>query len=74
MLAALVLLGVVGACAGLGFLSQEHVECLSAQAFEAKRWILQKLDVLGQPPDGDSDCDGDIEAGFGEVRESLVDN
>ncbi|CAM9685902.1 unnamed protein product, partial [Ectocarpus sp. 8 AP-2014] len=53
---------------------QEHVECLRAQAFEAKRWILQKLDVLGQPPDGDSDCDGDIEAGFGEVREALVDN
>lgn len=42
---------------------QEHVECLRVQAFEAKRWILQKLDTLGQPPDGDSDCDGDIESG-----------
>lgn len=42
---------------------QENVGNLRAKAFEAKRWVLLKLDSLGQAPDLDSDCDCDLESG-----------
>lgn len=42
---------------------QENVENLRVTAFEAKRWVLLRLDSLGQAPDPDSDCDFDLESG-----------
>lgn len=42
---------------------QENLGNLRARAFEAKRWVLVRLDSLGQAPDIDSDCDCDLEAG-----------
>lgn len=39
---------------------QEHVGSLRAKAFEAKRWVLQKLDALSQAPGVDSDCDLEV--------------
>ncbi|CAM9212307.1 unnamed protein product [Laminaria digitata] len=75
MLAALLLICVVGACAGLliAFLSEEtlSIGILRARAFEAQRWVKVQLDSLGAVPDEDSDRD--LEAGFGEVREALAD-
>ncbi|CAM9607159.1 unnamed protein product, partial [Ascophyllum nodosum] len=67
MLSALLLLGVVGACVVLGFLSEENIESMRDAVIEAKRWIRIRLDSLGQRPD--LDAGSDVEAGMGVSEE-----
>ncbi|CAN0279628.1 unnamed protein product [Ascophyllum nodosum] len=61
MLSALLLLGAVGACVVLGFLSKGSMDSMRGAAVEAKRWIQIGLDSLGQRPD--LDAGSDVEAG-----------